>query len=286
MAATVHPLSLGARAMVPHYRGHALEVISSGFLWVHKKSLYYIIALHSLTGRNTDTGKTISKTGVWPDRIDIHITKDGKSASVRQSLYADNRPVWLVHPDKSLKCDIAALEITVGSIEQIPLLKTVAVPLNRDKFDRDLPQVGEDVFILGFPFKELQDCPIWKRGSVASEPEYAAETSKYILVDTASLSGMSGAPVIRMRTFKFGPDGQIMVANGRPIPDFVGVYSGRMFAEEKLPPGKKPRETQLARVWPANYLDEILNSKTIDTETEPPHMPVHPLADPVQIPET
>ena len=59
-------------------------------------------------------------------------------------------------------------------------------------------EIGMEVFILGYPFKiEPPAYPVWKRGSVASEPQLAPLTTDYMLVDTASRPGMSGAPVIR-----------------------------------------------------------------------------------------
>lgn len=58
--------------------------------------------------------------------------------------------------------------------------------------------VGHDVYILGYPFGiGTAGLPIWKRGSLASEPEVIDPADPYVLVDTASRPGMSGSPVIR-----------------------------------------------------------------------------------------
>ena len=59
-------------------------------------------------------------------------------------------------------------------------------------------EIGMEVFILGYPFEIKPPAyPVWKRGSIASEPQLALLTTDYMLVDTASRPGMSGAPVIR-----------------------------------------------------------------------------------------
>ena len=71
-------------------------------------------------------------------------------------------------------------------------------PLNELANDPLVIGIGMEVFILGYPFKIAPPAfPIWKRGSIASEPELVRMTGGYLYVDTASRPGMSGAPVIR-----------------------------------------------------------------------------------------
>ena len=62
-------------------------------------------------------------------------------------------------------------------------------------------KVADEVFILGFPYKigNASQIPIWKRGSVASEPELDCDNLPKLFVDTASRPGMSGSPVIYKR---------------------------------------------------------------------------------------
>jgi hypothetical protein len=58
-----------------------------------------------------------------------------------------------------------------------------------------------DVFVLGYPFGPGKTgLPVWKRGSIASEPDLVPQVENYLLVDTASRPGMSGSPVI-LRTY-------------------------------------------------------------------------------------
>jgi hypothetical protein len=61
--------------------------------------------------------------------------------------------------------------------------------------------IGMDVFVLGYPFGPGKTgLPVWKRGSIASEPDLVPQVENYLLVDTASRPGMSGSPVI-LRTY-------------------------------------------------------------------------------------
>jgi len=80
------------------------------------------------------------------------------------------------------------------------------------------PLIGMDAFILGFPkgIAHQQLLPIWKRGSIATEPEIPREDDLPVfLVDTATREGMSGAPVL-LRSFSgYGrADGSSVLGTG------------------------------------------------------------------------
>jgi hypothetical protein len=66
--------------------------------------------------------------------------------------------------------------------------------------NQDIPiEIGSDVFILGYPlgFSHFMGTPIWKRGSIASEPHLMTQDSKRrVVLDATTRMGMSGGPVI------------------------------------------------------------------------------------------
>lgn len=65
-------------------------------------------------------------------------------------------------------------------------------PINEMSTEALQVSVGMDVFVLGYPFGfQLPGYPVWKRGSIASEPDLAPLTYRYMLVDSASRPGMS-----------------------------------------------------------------------------------------------
>jgi hypothetical protein len=116
------------------------------------------------------------------------------------------------------------------------------------------PLIGMDAFILGFPkgIAHQQLLPIWKRGSIATEPEIPREDDLPVfLVDTATREGMSGAPVL-LRSFSgYGKaDGSSVLGTG-PFTRFIGIYSGRFGADDEL-------AVQLGRVWHRSVIDELL----------------------------
>jgi len=50
--------------------------------------------------------------------------------------------------------------------------------------------IGMDVFILGYPFGSKPPAlPIWKRGSIASEPDLVRHSTGYYLVDRGAIQG-------------------------------------------------------------------------------------------------
>lgn len=99
--------------------------------------------------------------------------------------------------------------------------------------------------------------PVWKRGSIASEPHLASITTDYFIVDTASRPGMSGAPVIRRSWgFHILDDGNNL--GGVPFATrFVGIYSGRLHTDD-------PGDAQIGMVWPGRIIEEIIAGRTRD----------------------
>ena len=62
--------------------------------------------------------------------------------------------------------------------------------------------VGSEVFVLGFPrgLRTQSNFPIWKRGTIATEPAIPRDDgAPLILIDAATRKGMSGSPVCVFR---------------------------------------------------------------------------------------
>jgi hypothetical protein len=159
----------------------------------------------------------------------------------------DDEPLWLVHPARNV--DMAVVPITFTD-DQLSVINPH--PINTLVTSELAVHIGMDVFILGYPLGTgPPGYPVWKRGSVASEPDLARLTTDYLLVDTASRPGMSGGPVILRSS------GHHVLANGdvsnepKFLTRFIGVYSGRLVTKSQL-------DAQLGQVWPAEFIDEII----------------------------
>jgi hypothetical protein len=118
--------------------------------------------------------------------------------------------------------------------------------------------IGMDVYVLGYPFAPSGAAlPIWKRGSIASEPHLDTGSGVF-LIDSASRPGMSGSAVIlRKWGERMLEDGSTLWTLGAAT-RLIGVYSGRLHTQDQL-------EAQLGMVWPVRLIEEIINGTTRDS---------------------
>lgn len=241
-------------------------VISSGtaFVYEHVGSRYLITAWHNLTGRNPLTGQCLSETAAVPDCIstlfwDPETPRRAKRHQL--DLYDDDemsRPRWLEHPIHGSKIDVVALPLPTEFVE-----KARTFPINHVDFDQTFPEeVGDDAFVVGYPFEDTPylQLPVWKRASIATEPDVNIDGLPKFLVDTATRPGLSGSPVIMQRTGLHGfSESRGFTGTeifGR-IRSFSGVYSGRIGADEN--------KLQLGTVWKAKVVLEIVEGRSDGT---------------------
>jgi hypothetical protein len=161
--------------------------------------------------------------------------------------------------------------------------------------------IAKDVFILGYPFskKEMRDSfgdaaayylPVWKRGSIASEPALRFR-NRVILIDALSRPGMSGAPIVVaedekvvsalsrgnegvLRRLQNGDHSAILELDTNALSEgtkkrfnFLGVYSG-VIGSTKL------QEVALGKCWHADVLVELVQDHV--SGRMPYHAPVNP----------
>jgi hypothetical protein len=167
--------------------------LGTAFLWTEKNSHYLITNWHNVSGKDPFTGKHTSKTAAEPNKIVAWMhektalgSKINKVIPIRDE---DGVPKWFIHPTHGNKIDVVALP--VPEYQDVEVYAVNLLPESDLLF-----RVGMDIFILGFPFGlGLGTLPVWKRGSVATEPELVPTDCLHILVDSASRPGMSGSPV-------------------------------------------------------------------------------------------
>ncbi|WP_176478440.1 serine protease [Mesorhizobium sp. WSM3876] len=229
----------------------------TGFIWKVGNDFFLITNWHNLSGKNPFTGKHLSATLAEPNAVRVWWNvrdKLGHKAGIEHSIRDnDGHPLWYIHPVHGRKIDVVALPIS-------PTEQVEPYPINAME-NADLQiQIGMDVFVLGYPFGIAQPggLPIWKRASLASEPELAGATAeRHMLLDTGSRPGMSGSPIIR-RTWGATTmaNGDVAVVTGSAT-KFVGVYSGRI-------QGPDPLDAQLGIGWPGALVPEIISGRRRD----------------------
>lgn len=234
---------------------------ATAFVWREGEQCYLVTNWHNVTGINPFTHNHLSKHASEPDNVLVCLNVENEGSQkvvVKYNLVdAENNPLWLVHPTWREQVDVIVLPIdTPPPVAPYPINEMSNVPL--------AVLVGMDVFILGYPFPvDLQSAsriggvPVWKRGSIASEPQLAVE-SRYMLVDTASRPGMSGSPVLRREWGAAPMEGNSVNLYTGPVTRLVGVYSGRLKPANSV-------EAELGIVWPARLIAEIIKGNLYDS---------------------
>ncbi len=236
---------------------------ASGFIYKSNEKHYLITNWHVVTGRHPDTGICIDPTLIVPDTLSTLFRKavrldtgvEGlQGFAEKLPLYDGNAdPNWYEHPVHGRVVDVVALPIP----DEIQSVYKLA-PINEVPFDTGYnPWVADDLFVIGYPFDKTPFgfLPLWKRASVATEPDVDVDQLPKMLIDTGTRSGLSGSPVIMQRIGIHGMVGDAVRGAeiiGR-IRNFVGVYSGRVDNDLS--------KAQIGIVWKARVLDEILSAR-------------------------
>lgn len=115
--------------------------------------------------------------------------------------------------------------------------------------------VADDLFILGYP-KGIVDQnvqPLWKRATVATQPDHGWNGQRTFLVDCASREGMSGAPVVSYVKSGALQINGIATLTRQPATFLHGVYVSRVGGGTLL-------EAQIGTVWRSTVIDEIIEA--------------------------
>jgi len=222
----------------------------TGFMWKVQEQYYLVTSWHVLSMCDFFTRANLRDDAGRPNILRTLFNMQTGSFDKQQwdiKIRDDNdKPLWLVHPGR--RVDVAVLPIPFRPKELLIAL----YPLNVLANAKLRIEIGMEVFILGYPFEIKPPAyPVWKRGSIASEPQLVRITTDYMLVDTASRPGMSGAPVIRRSWTNHMIEPGFIATVDTPINKFIGVYSGRL-------PTDHPYEAQIGLVWADYLIDEII----------------------------
>jgi Trypsin-like peptidase domain len=283
MPTTLDRLTLTTIPLQQYFKNTSLGQ-GTGFIWRTSGKDYLVTNWHVMSMRDffmpeknlrTDAGRPNELRGLFNIQTG-DFAREKVTIRIRDE---DDKPLWLVHPTRPV--DIAVLPVDI-SANPVPLnsqapIKLPLYPMNELANARLRVAVGMEVFILGYPFPiELPGYPVWKRGSIASEPELASlapalgssgrrevefgsHPRDYVLVDTASRPGMSGAPVIRRSWSNHDLEPNFVAAVETPIDRFIGVYSGRARTTSAY-------EAQIGLVWNASLIEEIIVGNRRDAD--------------------
>ena len=230
---------------------------ATAFIWEHQRRHYLITNWHNVSGRDPNTDRHLSDTAAEPNRMRAFFNTKGGDLGDKHAVWVPLRNgdeiAWLVHPTSKRNVDIVAIQMTGDTTSRIEFF-----PVNEMPSENMRVSIGMDVFVLGYPFgRGATALPVWKRGSIASEPDLVPQVNRFFHVDTASRPGMSGSPVI-VRTFgSYEEEGGGAIISTGAVSKFLGVYSGRLHTHD-------PLDAQIGMVWPAVYIDEIIAGQVKD----------------------
>lgn len=259
MSATINSISLCSVYIEMFFNEKKLSS-GTAFMYHYKitNKFYIITNWHNVTGRNNITENLLDeKNAAVPNKIRVFLHKKnslGKWIEKDIDLYNDistfNGKKWLEHPTYKEKVDVVAIPIVLqNDFETFNILEELE---QHDYIQDYRVQVGDDVFILGYPLGINGGCkyfPIWKSGTIASEPDLDIDDLPLLYIDAASREGMSGSAVI-IKKARF-----ISLTNGTKRSSYqtalVGIYSGRIGADEF--------GNAVGKVWKAKVIDEIIS---------------------------
>lgn len=244
--------SVQSRLLTPVWNDRPLSS-ATGFVFVHREVPYLITNWHVVSGRNSETGASLSSHGVAPDALVVRHFMSPLTGQAVPLVWADYKeplraedesPLWLEHPEYGHQVDVVALPLTnVSGAQLLPYSVNSESPAVRIA-------VSDWVSIIGFPLGAAASdkIAIWTRGSVASEPEIDFNGLPYFLIDARTRQGQSGSPVLFYTNGGpvVRPDGSIAVTVG-VVSELLGIYSGRINSE-----------SDIGRVWKVRVIKEII----------------------------
>ncbi|MBD8108612.1 S1 family peptidase [Erwinia persicina] len=263
----------------------------TGFLYEYGEKVFLITNYHVLTCREPKNPECLLPGYMdSPDSIHCAIPQFNEESHYiagELSLKIDDSFTFYEHKKRSNGVDIVAIKIEMDD-EQRSIITTQH---DIDLVDDIAVHVTSNLFIAGYPwgFSAEPSLPIWKKGTVASDPRFSSEGIPKIYIDTFTNPGMSGSPVFASEGregFIYNPKyeevykkslvGDIKskkiisrldinnVVQTRKFRLFrlMGIYSGRVMFSEKDP--------QIGIFWPLTLLDELLSDAIEATNPYPP----------------
>lgn len=249
----------------------------TGFLYRFGQTLALVTNWHILSGLSPITGLQMPGCVYTPNWVGFHVsvkTTDGYFiAPISLPLQSGYGSTWLQHTGyrdgkgrlRLVDIGVVPLNSLIENQEWI-FNEITAFPAQMiyvrdgetgsESAENAYARVATEVFMLRYP-KGLTSqgiIPVWKRGSIASEPLFAIlDGAPAFFVDALTRDGMSGAPVLSF-------SGEITDASGIAIPYahneksspwLLGVYAGREGVTED------EMKMTLGRAWKKQMLDDI-----------------------------
>jgi hypothetical protein len=165
---------------------------ATGFLCIYKKQLFLVTNWHVATGRNFQTKKIMHNSGAVPGYFNLtyaYSYSSNKNDTLRMPhfdtiedfpLYKDEDYIdswYLVHPIYDSQIDVIAIPIRI-EIEGTENYEILCIDIEEELKKNTKIGIMDTVFIVGYPLETAltpNKFPIYKYGTVASEPDFYRE---------------------------------------------------------------------------------------------------------------
>ncbi|MGK2908187.1 MAG: hypothetical protein ACSLE1_00035 [Sphingobium sp.] len=245
------------------------ELFTHGTVFFYKMQadIYFVTAWHVAAGRNFFSRER-NPAGLIPTSFRcylpqfsqigelLNIITDAVALDLHESAVGK-----LVEPPTAfgVPVDIAVGKLTVSSIRQGSFtsqgLNEFSWGIKERVGNPIQTMVGADIFVLGYPLKTYEGTrtPIWKRGSLATEPSFAITPKGSFLIDVNSTTGMSGGPIIRRVTTITANNVDLGIVQELHDEMVLGIYSGRALSQSEP-------SFVLGFGWPIDFVHEIIRT--------------------------
>ena len=203
------------------------NTIGTGFIWRYSDAVFLVTVLHNLTGKNVFTGECDFTPQLIQAEVPMRMGKSGQGIGSYEfrPVTDEGEKRWGQVADN---IDVAAIKL----IQKGDWGYSLMTCLNDYAFQENLfVEPGSDCIVAGYPesFQFTAKTPLFKRASIASQPELDYRDLPYFLVDTLGNKGMSGSPVYARHSGLLLTDPPEEKNRGHigVYERFLGIYSGR-----------------------------------------------------------
>jgi len=191
--------------------------------------LFLITNHHVLTGYSPE--ETKSPKG---DNVMFYLHKDaddpGDVKQIRFPLFTKNgKPIWLGSREFP-HADVAVIPIAASLCDNAKVFG-----ISEDWTGGNIKmRPTSTITLIGYPYgyyDKKNRLPIWKTGSIASEPDVDFEGKPLFLVDISAFPGMSGSPAFAIAYGAYETiEGPTTVGH---VQKFLGIYASMQVLKEK-----------------------------------------------------
>jgi len=256
-------------------KGDKIVSQGTGFYYGQRDSSQNII-LFLVTNYHVLTGYSPKETNPPKgDNIIFYFHKDVKNPGdvkqIKFPLFTKNgKPIWL-RSKEFPHADIAIIPLAASLYDDV---KVSAISEDWAKSDIKVRPTST-ITLIGYPYgyyDKKNQLPVWKTGSIASEPDVDFEGKPLFLVDISAFPGMSGSPAFAIASGAYETIESATTIGH--IQKFLGIYASmQMLKEEKYLEeiisesklGFVVNESlELAHIWKASLIIKII--KEIDVK--------------------